>query len=74
MSIPGLISKSGLFNKSHDPGAMITGAMITGAMTSKRVMQTDWTKDIAARFGIMNGYLRDIRDRIKTFDGSAVYG
>ena len=69
MSIPGLISKRGLFNKSHDPGAMVTGAM-----TPKPSMQTDRTKEIAASFGIANGYLRDIRDRIKTFDGAAVYG
>ena len=44
------------------------------AMTLKQVMQTDRMKEIAASFGIANGYLRDIRDRIKTFDGAAVYG
>ena len=69
LSIPGLISKSGLFNKAHDPGAMVTGAM-----TPKPAMQTDRTKEIAASFDLANGYLRNIRDRIKTFDGVAVYG
>ena len=68
---PGMfgVIPNGLFNKSHDPGAMVTGAM-----TPKPSMQTDRTKEITANFGIANGYLRDIRDKIKTFDGAAVYG
>ena len=69
MSIPGLILKKGLFNKAHDPGAMVTGAM-----TPKPVMQKDKMKEITENFGVANSYLRDIRDKIKTFDGAAVYG
>ncbi len=59
-----------IFGKAHDPASIIAGAMTpkTGPKQEPKA-----PKEVTDGFAATNNFLREIRDKVRTLDGTAVY-
>lgn len=59
-----------IFGKAHDPASIIAGAMTpkTGPKQEPKA-----PKEVTDGFAATNNFLREIRDKVRTLDGIAVY-
>ena len=59
-----------IFRKAHDPASIIAGAMTpkTGPKQEPKA-----PKEVTDGFAATNNFLREIRDKVRTLDGTAVY-